>query len=864
MPFGAVFATMSISTFLKKKWIRAKYGGGIIRRYYGTKGGSILGAVHAPGMPSKRFHVGLLDGEGTVILTVKADKSHHKSPIPAGYGFEIPISALSAGKWPGEKRIQLKVVETGEIFPEQARELPGVEPEKPVEPGVMALRRHMKSLPGLLDPQTIVAGTHETSRTGAPMILLEILRQFSERHGLKMVLLNLGPKGPLQEEFRKYCLAVIDDLKTVFRAAPEEAAELFSMLHEKAYPVAIINSLCATSLVDACRKANFEVVSLVHEYPVGFSTEQIQTHFGAAETIVFPCRDVLRTYEKHPDLAGVFEDSAPSCSILPQGCYMLEKPKLDEAELDRLRQQLRAECGIGTGEKVVLSCGTIDSRKGFDWLVSLVIAFNRQSAHARDTHFVWVGRTNNHDLFRHAKHDLAQAGVMSRFHHIGELSDTRAAFCLADLFLLCSRVDPFPSVVLEAFLHGVPVIAFDHWQGSADMIRDTKFGKVVPYLDTDATISAMEEIFHGTIIRGRVRRMGHTFVEKNFRYAAYVDALAERLLKGETIGLSAGDRYGAPSARELPEAVAPRKGQPAASPGGMPPVMVLGFHYSGTARISRWFHAGGIRMNPTGEFFDQATDDAEEGQFEDLDFLTFHREIMMLVQGGFMTKWGGPLCPFLRNYEIQWRQFRRDAEALAERVHQTSAWGWNDPRTLLFLNLWDELFPDAIRVLALRHPLEVLYAFVSRANNPLVLAHPLAVFDAYVGYHKPALAQFAANPESLLVVRMPPDDAKLALLTQRINERLGVSLHPNACSDAKGRSRFPGVSGKVAGEFGAMFPEVASAHDTLAGLSLSAQGQTAGPLSEDEKLDWVENALVELTDGEFRLYRELHRARRGN
>ena len=98
------------------------------------------------------------------------------------------------------------------------------------------------------------------------------------------------------------------------------------------------------------------------------------------------------------------------------------------------------------------------------------------------------------------KHDLAQADVMDRFHHIGEMEDTRAAFCLADLFLLCSRVDPFPSVVLEAFLHGVPVIGFDHWQGSADMIRGTKFGKIVPYLNLDTTVYAIDEILRG---RGR-------------------------------------------------------------------------------------------------------------------------------------------------------------------------------------------------------------------------------------------------------------------------------------------------------------------------------------------------------------------------
>ena len=43
-----LFRFMSILTFLKKKWIRAKYGGVILRRYYGVKGEQIIGAVHAP------------------------------------------------------------------------------------------------------------------------------------------------------------------------------------------------------------------------------------------------------------------------------------------------------------------------------------------------------------------------------------------------------------------------------------------------------------------------------------------------------------------------------------------------------------------------------------------------------------------------------------------------------------------------------------------------------------------------------------------------------------------------------------------------------------------------------------------------
>ena len=81
--------------------------------------------------------------------------------------------------------------------------------------------------------------------------------------------------------------------------------------------------------MEACKKAGFDVVSLVHEYPIGFSTEQIQAHLEASDTVIFPCGDVRRSYEEHPDNAMLMKESTPSLVVLPQGCYMLEKPQLE-------------------------------------------------------------------------------------------------------------------------------------------------------------------------------------------------------------------------------------------------------------------------------------------------------------------------------------------------------------------------------------------------------------------------------------------------------------------------------------------------------------------------------------------------------
>ena len=845
---------MSLNTFLKKKWLRAKYGGVILRRYYGVKGAQILGAVHAPARPSKRFHVGLLDGEGSVILTVDADKSHHKPPVPAGYGFEIPVTALSAGKWPAEKRIQLKVIETGEIFPEEARKLPDEKGAK--------LENYLKKLSALIDRKTLVAGTHEVTRTGAPMILLEILRYFNERHGFKVVLLNTGREGALTGEFRKYCVAVIDELGDMLEDAPEETAQLLALLREKAHPVAIVNSLCSTDLVEACKDAKFEVISLVHEYPIGFSTERIQAHFGASNTVIFPCRDVRRSYEEHPDNAVLMTESAPLRKVLPQGCYMLERPRLGEEEMERLREELRAECGLDPSDRVVLSCGTIDSRKGFDWLVSLIIAYSRQSAEASRTHFLWVGRVNNHELFKLARHDLSQANVMDHFHHIGELEDTRAAFCIADLFLLCSRVDPFPSVVLEAFLHGVPVIGFDHWQGSADMIRGTRFGRVVPYLNVDATIHAIDETLQGTVVRRRVRRFGREFVRRNFQYSHYVDQLARLIIhegsrkRGELVERGESAHYW------KNETLATTAGNGPARMSAPPPVIVLGFHRSGTSFLAHWLHSVGVAMNPTGEFFGKGKGNPE-GHYEDFGFLRLHSEIMLLQDGPFMRKWGGAMCPFLRHYEVGWRDSLDDARELVGGLSSLGPWGWKDPRTLLFLEMWNFLFPDAVRVLAVRHPLEILYSLVRRGTDPLVKVHPLMVFEGIAGYHKSVLKLYSENPSAYHVVSMPVDAGKLEILWSLITQRLGVKLRSlqDGCSFDTHQFHSLPVTEKIAAEFRSIFPNAALPYDVLTGIRKEPSSDTPASLSDDEKLDWLGDILRDMTNGRFRLFRELHRIR---
>ncbi len=514
---------------------RKRRKGPLKQRYFGIVDLSFHGGVLAQDATHLKFHVELIDGSGKGIVSTLADGDSLKDDIPDGHGFRLPVPYEWLADRRAETQFQFRIVETGEVFPKEPRVLSAAKMLRKIDrltESKFALQKKLVAATARLDSipadRVQIVGVHEMSRTGAPMIALEIVKQLKRDHGREIVLLCNGGGGVLATEFEAHCALVFDELERATKVTDLTTRAFFTRLAELAGDrPALINSICSTHLVECCAAAGMPTVSLVHEYPHAFDEEWMRRHLSLVDRVVFPCRDVHESFARE----NLFADSGAAVSIIPQGCYLLELPPPDPVQAADFVTNLRAENFLTADDRLVVSCGTIDTRKGFDWFAALIRAYASASPNAATTHFLWIGRVGDSPVFLHALHDLRMHGVIGHFHHLDEVEDVRAALEQADVFLLCSRVDPFPSVVLESLATGVPVIGFDKGQGCRELIEESGFGTVVPYQDLAETIDAIDALLSPDSEKARaVKSGGAQFITEKFAYRDYVARLVELLV----------------------------------------------------------------------------------------------------------------------------------------------------------------------------------------------------------------------------------------------------------------------------------------------------------------------------------------------
>ena len=174
----------------------------------------------------------------------------------------------------------------------------------------------------------------------------------------------------------------------------------------------------------------------------------------------------------------------PSARISVVSGFLLERPGTGEST--ELPPAVRAE--VCSGAKIIGGVGTIAWYKGTDLFVAVARRI-RQLLPQQQLRFIWIGEEEYPEARRLLEHDIKRTELEGVVIFPGGAKDPTSFFQSLSLFLLPSREDSWPLVMLEAATAGVPIVCFQS-AGGAEQFVATGGGIAVPYLDVEAMAQA--------------------------------------------------------------------------------------------------------------------------------------------------------------------------------------------------------------------------------------------------------------------------------------------------------------------------------------------------------------------------------------
>ncbi|MEY2832353.1 MAG: hypothetical protein RLZZ574_1611, partial [Cyanobacteriota bacterium] len=198
---------------------------------------------------------------------------------------------------------------------------------------------------------------------------------------------------------------------------------------------------------------------------------------------------------------------------------------------------------------------------------------------------------------------------------------------------------------------------------------------------------------------------------------------------------------------------------------GQSVMIITGMHCSGTSLTASLLQSVGVQL---GDRFIVEHKSNSDKQFADLDFVEFHQQILAaqaLDPNGWITA-NQPEVPLEAHYQ---------AKNLLAARQELAIWGWQDPRTTLFLDFWSQLIPDAKYVFVYSSPGQVLDALFRR-GDVIFQRNPEFAVTQWCNYNQAILNFQQHYSAQCLLLDITEVIVNPALMVDLINQKWDLKL----------------------------------------------------------------------------------------
>ena len=324
--------------------------------------------------------------------------------------------------------------------------------------------------------------THDTTRTGAPMVLLHFLRWLKEHQSQVEIDVLALRGGNMEGEFQENCsnyynysvetktvsLSIIQRiLKKLHLYKQKNKKDVFiASLAKNGYDVIYANTIVSIPIAVALKKISLNSKVLAHIHELNTVINQQLPNFNeyveSVDGFITASNLVANNLINNKLLDRKLVSNIYSCALVDNNTKALFKKEHNNF--------------------VVGASGHVSWRKGYDVFLQVASYINKHYD-ADNIIFEWVGNINK-DVKFIIEADIEKIGLQNKVHFVGELENPNLKFSNFDVFLMTSREDPFPLVCIELGMLGKPIISFQNAVGTNEVIK-CRGGFVVPYLDIE-------------------------------------------------------------------------------------------------------------------------------------------------------------------------------------------------------------------------------------------------------------------------------------------------------------------------------------------------------------------------------------------
>jgi len=350
---------------------------------------------------------------------------------------------------------------------------------------------------GDTNPYRIAIFFHDLGIGGAERVMLQLAQGFSESsHPVDLVL--ACAEGPLLSEVPSGMQIV--NLKT--RRPIEMFLGLIKYLRANR-PSVLLSPFEVTSVIAIlAKKISGMPTRVVIRVSVHLSRNKRTTKWKKileqfVISRVYPLADGIITVSE-----GVAKDFALYTRIPLERIKVIYNPVISEQLLKAADQPVRHRFFIEGQYPVILGVGRLAEQKDFSTLIKAFDILRKKIP----SRLIILGDGEE----RSSLEELIRLLGLQDFVDLPGFDVNPFAFMKqASVFVLSSKWEGLPGVLIQALACGCPVVSTDCLSGPAEILKDGEYGYLVPVGDARAIAEAME-----VILRGNIRKSPQSWLEQ--------------------------------------------------------------------------------------------------------------------------------------------------------------------------------------------------------------------------------------------------------------------------------------------------------------------------------------------------------------